>query len=100
MLINTKNINSIMSEYFKDSTLFLISLDVEGLDKQILKSFNFKKFRPIFFCVETAELSSEHFLGVKENELNTLMLMNGYEVYADTYINTIFIRKDILKQMY
>lgn len=100
MDILTRNINDIMSEYFSEKTLFLFSIDVEGIDEDILKSLDFRDFKPYFFCVETADLSGEKFLGKKKPEIISFMAANGYEVYADTYINTIFIRKDILEKMF
>jgi FkbM family methyltransferase len=68
----------------------LISLDVEGLDYLILQNFDFKKYRPEVFCVETltyTEDKSER----KLIEILELMHSNGYLTYADTYINTIFV---------
>jgi FkbM family methyltransferase len=68
----------------------LVSLDVEGLDYLILKNFNFKKYRPEVFCIETltyTEDKSER----KLTEIINLMDSNGYFSYADTYINTIFV---------
>ena len=100
MSIPVKSINDLMKEYFLGKPLFLCSIDVEGIDEDVLKSFDFEAFKPYFFCVETAELSGEWFLGRKNSEIVSFMLGKGYEVYADTYVNTIFIRKDILKKMY
>lgn len=68
----------------------LVSLDVEGLDYQILKSMDFRKYRPEVFCIETLTFvqdKSER----KLDEIITLMQGNGYFVYADTFINTIFV---------
>jgi len=68
----------------------LVSLDVEGLDLEIVQSFDFSRFRPEMFCVETltyTEDNSER----KIPEIAELMQSNGYFVYADTYINTIFV---------
>lgn len=100
MSISVTSINDIMKKYFLEKPLFLCSIDVEGLDEDVLRSFDFKSFKPYFFCVETAELSGERFLGKKNSEIASFMLSKGYEVYADTYVNTIFIREDILKKMY
>lgn len=98
--VPTRNVNDIMREYFTDKDIFLVSIDVEGLDEQIIRGFDFKKYRPYFFCIETAELSGESFLGRKEVGIAEFMKHNGYEIYADTYVNTIFVRKDILEKMY
>lgn len=82
-------IDEIISRNFS-SCPNLISLDVEGMDFQILKSMDFIKFRPEVFCIETLTFvqdKSER----KLDEIISLMKENGYFVYADTFINTIFV---------
>jgi FkbM family methyltransferase len=84
-----KTIDKIIEHNF-DKCPNLISLDTEGMDYLILKSLDFKKFRPEVFCIETltyAEDKSER----KLTEIIELMSTNGYFLYADTYINTIFV---------
>lgn len=71
----------------------LVSLDVEGMDLQILQSFDFNKFCPEVFCVETltyTEDSSEH----KLTEIIDFLTTKNYFVYADTYLNSIFVSRD------
>ena len=87
------NINEVMKKYF-DPHPNLISIDVEGLDLEILRSIDFLKFKPEVFCVETlAHLENDK--ESKNMELIRFLESNGYFIYADTYINTIFCRKDI-----
>lgn len=84
-------VNEIIKQYFPSCPNF-ISLDVEGLDLPILETFDFTKYRPEIFCIETLTFSedkSEH----KIDEIIDLMNLNGYFVYGDTYINTIFVDK-------
>lgn len=68
----------------------LVSLDVEGMDFEILRTFDFGRFRPEVFCVETLRYRDDGSLR-KNKELLAFMKANGYWIYADTYINTIFI---------
>jgi len=79
-------INEIIETHF-DRCPNYISLDTEGLDLAILRTFNFGKYRPEVFCVETLDYSGQ----TKETEIEPLMKQNGYAVYADTHINTIFV---------
>lgn len=91
--IRLENINDILANYF-NKIPNLISIDVEGLDYLILKSFDFMRFRPAVFCLETlsyTEDKSER----KLSEIIELMHENGYMTYADTYINTIFVDKAV-----
>lgn len=73
-----------------------ISLDVEGLDLAILRSIDFKKLKPELLCVETIEFSLNNSLN-KNQEIINYMLSQGYRVYADTNLNTLFCRNDIFQ---
>ena len=90
------NINEIMGEYFTPYPNF-VSIDVEGLDLQIVKTIDFEKFQPEVFCIETFEFK-EHIMERKNKEIIYFFESNGYFVYADTYVNTIFCRKDAHKK--
>ncbi len=90
------NINEIMGEYFTPYPNF-VSIDVEGLDLQIVKTIDFEKFQPEVFCIETFEFI-EHNMETKNKEIIYFFESNGYFVYADTYVNTIFCRKDAHKK--
>lgn len=68
----------------------LISLDVEGLDMAILQSIDFDKYRPEIVCVETLTFTEDN-NEKKITEIINLMLENDYFLYADTYINSIFV---------
>jgi FkbM family methyltransferase len=50
------NINQVMSDYFNPHPN-IISLDVEGLDLEILKGLNFERFKPEVICVESITFS-------------------------------------------
>ena len=87
--VELKTIHDILETHFVGCPN-LVSLDVEGMDYQILQSLDFKKYRPEVFCLETltyTENKSER----KLTEIISLMQVNGYLAYADTYINTIFV---------
>ncbi len=89
--IKLETINEIVRRNF-DKVPNLVSLDVEGFDYLILQNFDFDKYRPGVFCLETlsyTEDKSER----KLTEITDLMHKNGYLTYADTYINTIFVDK-------
>lgn len=84
-------VNDIIKEHFKDCPAF-VSLDVESMELEVLKTFDFTSFRPAVFCIETltyTEDKSER----KIDEISGLMHSKGYFTYADTYINTIFVDK-------
>jgi FkbM family methyltransferase len=89
-----KNINDIMEKYF-DITPNLISLDVEGLDLEILQSINFDKYQPDVICVETITFGYLSNTEKKIDSISDFIHAKGYFTYADTHINTIFCRKKL-----
>ena len=90
--VNIKKINDIIDNYFNQSPN-LINIDSEGLDFQILQSFNFDKYRPEIFCVETVEFG-ERGMQEKFEYIHQFMAEKGYFVFADTFVNTIYVEKD------
>lgn len=86
------SVNKIIEENF-NSAPNIISLDVEGLDVEILKTFDFNRFRPDIFCVETLTYTRD-FTGKKISETTAIMSDNEYFVYADTFINTIYVNRE------
>ncbi len=100
-------ISEIIEKYHHNKFPDFLSLDVEGLDLEILKSIDYRNSSPIVICVETISFSetvngvkdiniisfSETVNGVKDINIISFLESKGYMVYADTYINTIFVKK-------
>jgi len=91
--ITSIKIEKIIKEYMDNVAPDLISLDVEGIDYDILASFDFETYRVPVWVIETCEYSENH-IKPKVQIIIDLMLEKGYFVYADTYINTIFVEKN------
>jgi len=108
-------LESIITDYFPNG-LELLSLDTEGLDLALLKSLNYKKYRPLAICVETVGFSetlakpkskvstsilaphehdtvrfSEALVKPKSKMITSILAPHGYAPYADTFVNTIYI---------
>lgn len=90
--IPLKNINTILSENFNGKTPNLISLDVEGWNEEIIASMDFDKYRPEILCLETVTFATDH-SEAKIDSIIDFVKSKGYFVYADTFINTIFINQ-------
>jgi FkbM family methyltransferase len=91
-----KSINTVIRENF-DACPNFISIDVEGLDLDILKTIDFKQYRPDVICVETISFSITN-SETKLQDTIDFMHANGYITYADTHVNTIFCRNDLFGQ--
>lgn len=89
------SVNTIIEKYFIKAPT-IISLDVEGWDLEILRSFDFVKYSPSVFCVETLTYTEDK-SEVKIPEISELLKANGYMLFADTYINSIFVKESAWK---
>jgi len=87
IIVKLINVNEILSQVGK---LDFLNLDIEGLDLQILKMVDWAKYRPKSICVETINYENEK-EPKKQIEIIKYMEEMNYFVYADTYINTIFV---------
>lgn len=85
------SVNELINQNFK---LFpdLLSIDIEGVDLEVLKSLDFTSFPIPVLCVETCTYSENH-VRVKDTAIAEFLISKDYEIYADTYINTIFVNK-------
>jgi FkbM family methyltransferase len=64
-----------------------LSVDVEGMDLEILQTINWNSARPKVVCVETID----YFTQLTRLEIKEFLEEQGYAVRADTHINSIFI---------
>jgi len=87
------NINKIIAKYFT-SVPDLLSIDVEGLDLEIMKSLDFEKYAPSVICCEINTLNDKNEI-VENVDLKQLLLTNGYFEYAHTFINGIYLHKKL-----
>jgi len=93
-----KNINAILSTSFKGKTPNLISIDVEGWNEEIIKSLDFDKHKPELLCLETVTFATDN----TEKKIDSIIeFFKGkvYFVYADTFINTIFINQNFCNSL-
>lgn len=91
--IKLTTISNILFKYCNNVFPDFLSLDVEGMDFQILKSIDFKKSSPKIICVEAAEYSPIG-AGARRTELIDFLTAKGYYEYANTNLNAIMVRKD------
>lgn len=89
--IDVLTFEDVVSRYF-DRTPDFISLDVEGMDLEILQSIDFSKHQPTVFCIETITYSRVG-EGRKLTQIDDIMTANNYMKYADTHINSIYVHQ-------
>lgn len=86
-------LSEIFAQHFPEREPTLVSIDVEGLDFEVLSTLDLERFRPPIVCIETLQYSETR-EETKDVRIEQLMSGRGYFVYGDTYINTIFVDRD------
>lgn len=90
--INMLPVNEVLEKYFSAAAPDLISIDAEGVDIDIIKSFDFHRFSPKVICIETINYTPDG-TGKKRTELCEMIEDAGYFEYGNTNINSIFVNK-------
>ena len=88
--VETITVQDILKEYFEKPPV-LVNVDIEGMELDVLKGFDFEHFRPLMFIVETIPYRAKLVVGEKEETVLEFMKSNGYVEYAFTGINSILI---------
>lgn len=88
--IQTHRLSEVLEQYLpKDQVIDFMTIDVEGLDLDVLKSNNWLKYRPKVVLVE--ELHKFTLDKISESLTFQFMQSQGYCLYAKT-VNTLFFK--------
>jgi FkbM family methyltransferase len=89
------SVNEVIASHFRGRAPNFVSLDIEGFDLEALKSLDFENFAPDVICVETLTYDKSQ-NGYKRRDIIEFTLTKDYVVYADTRVNTIFCRSELV----
>lgn len=95
--VDSITINEIISRHFADKAPELLNIDIEGMELAVLKMIDFDKFRPLIIISEMIEYKNGLTIGGKNQEILDYMKSVGYEEFAFTGINSIFIDSNVRK---
>ncbi|WP_199251026.1 MULTISPECIES: FkbM family methyltransferase [unclassified Flavobacterium] len=95
--INVRTLSNVLNDFSNGVFPQFLSIDAEGVDEIIIKEIDFDKNFPIVICVETISFSTSG-NGVKNKDLIEYIVSKGYMLYADTNINTIFVKESFWKK--
>lgn len=87
--VRSLGINDLLLGHSQPNFMDFASLDIEGLDFDVLSAWDFDRWRPYLFCVETAEVGTNQY--VKDERFDVLMKERGYRPLFNTFANTIFL---------
>jgi FkbM family methyltransferase len=91
--IKTCQLSDILDKYLPvDREIDFLSVDVEGLDLQVLQSNNWDKYRPKLVLAES--LGTKSIQDLSESDISRYMASKGYSLYSKLFLTTIFSRLD------
>ena len=88
--VEVMTLEKLLDRYSKGREVDLLSVDVEGLDMEVLQSNNWGKYRPKVVVVEVVEYRKDN-SNRKNKQFDEFFHTQGYIKFADTYINTIYM---------
>ena len=87
-------VDEIIENYFLEIP-DIISIDIEGIDFDVLRSINLSKYRPKIIIIETVQYKNGLAFN-KNNQVKEYMATQMYVEYCFNGINSIFIDNDII----
>ncbi|MEO8068475.1 MAG: glycosyltransferase [Flavobacteriales bacterium] len=88
--IRIRNVNEVLADHASKRRIDLLSMDVEGLDEKLIMVWDFSRYKPLVICLETISYSATG-RGVKNEAVIRHIADQGYLLYADTNVNSIFV---------
>lgn len=87
--LTTRTLTSILDENLpQDTEIDFMSVDVEGIDLEVLQGMNFEKYRPKLIIIELHGFSVDN---KEKYPIYQLLTSNGYRLYAFATMNVYFI---------
>lgn len=91
-IVTFNTYNNIVETYLNRSAPTILFIDAEGYDSIIIKSIDYNLYPPKIICVETFVYGN----GEKDFKLIDEIKGMGYSIISDTFVNTIFLRNDLV----
>lgn len=91
--VHVETLECVINTHCKGLFPDLLSLDAEGIDKLILESINYGSNYPKVIVVETIAYRKDG-TGKKDKTISEFLVKKGYFLFADTYINSIFVYRE------
>jgi hypothetical protein len=86
------DINDVMAAHFGGSAPSFVSIDAEGWHLPILKSIDFRRFRPPVICIETLVSGESRAIP----EIPAFISRQGYVARGGSFVNTLFVDSRLL----
>jgi FkbM family methyltransferase len=99
--VRCEGINALLSRHFPEGRIDLLSIDIEGVDAELLADLDMARFSPKILIVENdgavEETDGVDRAGSPFIATARMMKARGYRFYGYTFVNTIYVRADVLE---
>lgn len=94
IIVKTISLNDVIEKQFNSKSPSYISIDTEGSEYEILKNFNFKKYKPLVFTIE-------HNFTELQLKIDKLMYSNDYiRVFKSlTTFDAWYVKKNVFEEI-
>jgi hypothetical protein len=89
--IKTQTLTNILNEENFQKKFELLSIDVEGVDLQVLKGLDLQCYQPKIICIENWS-SKDGASGILKSEIHQYLNSQNYELVAFSGLSTIYQR--------
>ena len=89
--IETKTLTSILDKTkYKNKKINFLNIDTEGNDLEVLKSLDFKKYKPQLICVELIDHFNPDIKKIKKNKIYKFLTKKKYKLVWSGHFSHIF----------
>lgn len=91
IIVKTQSINDVLAKYISSNkTIDFLTIDVEGLDFEILQSLDWMKYAPKFLLVEELNYVNKDIIGYEKSDMYQFLNSMGYVIIGRTKRTLIF----------
>lgn len=88
-IIHVKKLADVLNNYRPVKNIDFFSIDTEGFDLEVLKSNDWRRYRPRLICIESASHSMDK-VDKKNPALDAFLSSKGYKLISDNGLNSIY----------
>ena len=99
--IKTSTLNKVIeNSIYKDQKINFISIDVEGYELNVLKGFDFKKYKPDLVVLELiqegmTEFFYQNIVNIQNSEVYLYMIKHDYKLINWIHDDLVFVPQDV-----
>lgn len=85
-------LREVLDKYLPANTkIGLLNIDAEGLDREVLESNNWTKYRPRVLVIECVNFNPAH---PEQNDIYSFLVCKNYVLYVSIGLSLIFVRNE------